>query len=552
MHWGLRLLENNQIIGEEDFLKDQFFVYSGMYGVPSFCIWWMAPDKTFKIYQGMAFKLFFYRGAYDVYYAEDFMVKSAIYDTSKNLFKIYAVGTSHEDLRTTDFITARVLTNKKDHPISGQKVLKDMFKNAFPYISVWFEEDLVDTVGYFAISFDRDFSCLDLLTKICSENSWEWYLRTDAIFIRKCLQFKDSYITFSEVENETSKSIEFMNYKFIEIEAGTCSPGALYGVDYRVIWVTFDMGGEIGGSMGVMLERNRESMLSEDAYLDTLMNIPEHLVYDRRGNDFRQDPIIVGKIFGKYSNDNRKAYEAPLFSGDVRNFAKWLRKREFKNTYTQDENPLLYNKNVIMSTPFAGDGVGIQYPQVESHRMLIAPAGDREEPVVGNAFYGFNDEVPARESEKDYRLQLPGFCLYVKENGDFSMQLDKDPSEVPEGVDSGEIGMHLIKSGDGSTPEFYLDLGGGDIMIFSQSANGTFQVVSQGTAALQIAKSILIQTTGGDVDIQSILKSISIKGVNVKIIGGDVEINGTKFIAGGVVDATMITTKGGVNPPNVL
>jgi len=350
MHWGLRFLDNDQIIGEEDFLKDQFFVYEGMYGIPNFCIWWMAADKTFNIYQGMAFKLFFYNGAYDIYYAEDFVVKTAIYDAKNNIYKIYAIGTAFHDLFKTDFVTANIFTTNKDKPISGQEIIRQMVNGAFPYLDLWFEPGLEDLVGYFAVSFDRNFTCLDLLTKICNENNWEWYLRSDALFVRKCLNFKDRYITFTEVENTSSKAIEFMNYKYLEIEAGYAHPGAWYGEEHRVIWVVYNMGGEIGGTMGVMLERNKERALSEQKYLETLMHVPEELIYERKTKNYGSSPVIVGKIFGEYSNDNRDYYEAPLFSGDVKKYAKWLRKREFRTTWTGDDEPLLYNKNIIMST----------------------------------------------------------------------------------------------------------------------------------------------------------------------------------------------------------
>ena len=171
MHWELRFLDNEIIIGEEDFLKDQFFVYEGMYGIPTFCIWWMAPDKTFKIHQGMAFKLVFYRGAYDIYFAKDFIVRSAVYDSTKSLYKIFSIETAYHDLKTTDFLTATVLTNKKDNPISGKEVIDKMIGSAFPYLNLVLDPDLIDRVGYFAISFDRNFTALDLLTKICYENS---------------------------------------------------------------------------------------------------------------------------------------------------------------------------------------------------------------------------------------------------------------------------------------------------------------------------------------------------------------------------------------------
>lgn len=560
MHWYLRLLENDQIIGEEDFLKDQFFVYEGMFGVPAFCIWWMAPDKTFQIYQGMAFKLLFYRGAYDIYYAEDFIVKSAIYDSTKNLYKIYAIGTAYNDLFTSDFITATVLTNKKDQPISGKIILENMIKQAFPYLDIWFDPNLIDRVGYFAVSFDRDFSCLDLLTKICNENNWEWYLRTDAIFIRNNLHFKERYITFTEVENDSSKSIDFLNYKYLEMEAGYAHPGALYGLDYRVLWVIYNMGGEVGGTMGVMLERNKEHPISEDAYLDTLMNIPEKLIYERKTKTYEQNSVIVGKIFGTHSTDNLGNYEAPVFSGDVKKYAKWLKKREFKTSYAPDEQPLLWNKDVALSTPYAGNGVGIQYPQDESHRILIAPDGDREEPIVGPAYFGFGDIVPKKSAAKDFRLQLPGgWCLYVKENGDTILQVNSvEAEDVIDELTAANLGMSFVESNDDSKREIQIGVDTSNVIVFTNGADGLLQMVAQGGISLQaengqivlLAPSDAISISGDTVDTQS-FGDTKIQAPKVVINAGEINLNGVKISPGGIIEATLLKTPSATVPPKI-
>ena len=559
MHWFLRLLENEQRIGEEDFLKDQFFVYEGMYGVPAFCIWWMAPDKTFQIYQGMAFKLCFYKGAYDIYYAEDFIVKTAIYDNTNNLYKIYAIGTAYNDLFTSDFIAATDL-NKKDLPISGKIVLENMIKGAFPYLDIWFDPELENKVGYFAISFDRDFSCLDLLSKICNENNWEWYLRSDAIFIRNNLHFKDKYITFTDIENESSKSIDFMNYKYIEMEADNAHPGSLYGKDYRVIWVTYNMGGGIGGIMGVMLEKNKERALSEEAYLDTLMNIPESLIYERKTKTYEQNSVIVGKIFGTHSTDNKDNYEAPIFSGDVRKYTKWLRKREFKKEYGIDEYPLRYNKNIIMSTPYAGNGVGLLFPQDESHRTLIAPDGDREEPIVGPAFFGFGDIVPKRTVVKDFRLQLPGgWCLYIKENGDTILQVNsvEAEDEITE-LTAANLGMSFVESNDVSKREIQIGLDTSNVIVFTNGTDGILQMLAQGSISLQaengeivlVAPSDQISLSGEKVNTES-FGNTKIQAPKVIINAGEINLNGVKISPGGIIEATLLKTPSATVPPKI-
>ena len=113
--------------------------------------------------------------------------------------------------------------------------------------------------------------------------------------------------------------------------------------------------------------------------------------------------------------------------------------------------------------------------------------------------------------------------------------------------------LHIKNEGDGGTPEFVLSLDNGDIITFSQGSNGTFQLIAQGTAALQIAKDILIQSGLQNVDIGAPAGKLELQGVNIKIIaGGTVEINGTMFIQGGAVVAKTATIGGMVIPPNVI
>lgn len=555
MHWELKFLDKDEIIYEGDFLKDQFFVYEGMFGIPSFCIWWMADDKTNEIYLGRAFSLELFNETADIYFSRQFVIESAIYDSVNNIYKIYAVDIAFNDLKKADYIEATTFTNNKDKPLSGARIISSMIYSRFNYINLFIDQNLKERVNYFAASFDSKMSCLDLITKICDENEWEWHLDTNRLYIRNYHYIPDSNIAPADLENESSKIINFKNYKYVQMRADNAHPGSSYGDGgpFRVLWVVFYMGGEIGGTMGVMLQKRDEITITEEKYLKTLLNIPESLILERK-KDYKQDNVIVGNIFGKYSDDNIDHYESPTFSGDVKKYAKWLRKREFKKSYSEDEIPLLYNKDVIMTTPYSGDGVGILFPQGESNRILFSPGGERETPLIGPGYFGFDEEVPKRTSNNDFRLQLPGCVLYIKENGDITYEIGKNHAEIPDGTDD-EVGIHLENVGDVSTPQFTINLGGGSVLSFSEGSNGSFNVTASGSAALLIAKRILLSagTTGtGDLDLQALGGDITLQGINIKIDGGTIDINGTTFIKGGIVNATMVSTKGGNVPPNVV
>jgi len=483
MHWALVFLHNNKVIGEQDFLKDQFFVYNGLYGIPTHCIWYCAPDKTKQIYQGIAFRLAFYSMGNRIIYIEDFVIERAHYNVSTQMYEIYAVSQVYTDFVMSDMLISKAFTTNRTQPISGKEVIKKIIESSFPRVQLYLNDNLVDRVKYFGFSFDLDFNCLDFITKICAENEWEWYLRGDALFVSECLQFEDSNVVIINPEPESSKIIHFFNYKYVEIPGETVQPGSWYGETGRVIWTTYICGGEIGGTIGLMIQNNRSDTLLEGAYLETLFGIDDKLIIQRQMKDYSQQTILVGKIFGKWSNNNRDEYEAPRFSGDVRKFTKWLRTREFKNKYSTDEDTLLYSENIRQTTPYAGNNVGIQYPQDESHHILISPSGDREDPLVGPAFFGFNEDIPKRDSNKDYRLQLPGAVIYIKEDGEIIIEQSGDGSSVPSG--SG----NYIKIGSDGT--IYIDCSS-QINIGDNSS----AIQIGGPGALALAQALHTHPTG--------------------------------------------------------
>lgn len=446
MNWGLMYLHNKKMIGGEDFLKDQFFVYNGLYGIPSHCIWYCAPDKTKEIYQGISFRLWFYNElSGKLVYIEDFIIETSRFNVASQMYEIYATSVIFDDFITSTNLDSKVFTTNRRQPLSGQEIIKRLVESSFPRVRLSFNSNLVDIIKYFGYSFDLDFNALDLLTKICAENKWEWYLRGDGLFISHCLSVNDTNAVIKNPEPYSSKIIHFFNYKFVEMPTDTAQPGSWYGENGRVIWTRYIVGQDIGSMMGLMVENNRVNTLLEGSYLDTLFGIDDKYIIERQMKDYSQNFIIVGKIFGEYKDSNREEYEVPKFSGDVRNFTKWLRTREFKDKFTEKDHPLLYSENVRQTTPYAGDNVGIQYPQDDSHHILFSPYGKREDPLLGPAFYGFNETIPKRNSEKDYRLTLPGATIYIKEDGEIILEQVTATAGVPTGT-----GVYIKIAADGT------------------------------------------------------------------------------------------------------
>lgn len=494
MEWGIMFFHNGKVIGQRDFLKDQINVYVGLYGVPTHCVWWMAPDKTKTIYQGLAFRLFLYGGKGHIQYIEDFVVERAIYDSVNDMYKIYAVSVVFHDIMTSGSLKAGKLTNNKDQPISGLKVLK----NVLGYLGLnVVATNATDRIGYFSFSFDPSFTYLDFITKICYDNKWEWYINGTTLFVSDYFYVKDQYIKMADVEEPVKKEINYGMFKHILVDGETCQPGSVYGEknQYRVLWVIFSVGGEISGLMSVMLQKTINKHLTENRYLNTLFEVSNRLVAERRLKQIKQEDIILGRKYGEVTDDNRDDYEAPEFTGDYKSAPKSVKKRQFVERYTKDSPPLIYNKDVIQTSPYAGDGVGMLFPQDEAHHLLFSPYGDREDPLIGPAYWGFNEDVPKRDDKKDFRLQLPdGTCIYNHHDSALHIIAEKRVIVSYGGIDSTESTAptnkaDIIIDSDGIMIEndagsMYIDLGNNGIELGANvTINGNLTVKGQAKAS---------------------------------------------------------------------
>lgn len=496
MEWAIMFFHSGRIIGQRDFLRDQINVYVGMYGVPTHCVWWMAPDKTETIYQGLTFRLFLYGGKGHVQYIEDFVVERAIYDSVNDMYKIYSISSIFHDLMTSGTFKAGKLTNNKDQPINALNVLK----NVIGYLGLnVIATNATERIGYFAFSFDPNFTYLDFITKICYDNKWEWYINGTTLFVSDYFYFKDQHIKMADVEEPVKKEINYGMLKHILVDGETCQPGSTYEDNqYRVLWVIYSVGGEISGLMSVMLQKIINKHLTENRYLNTLFEVSDRLILERKLNQIKQQEVILGKKYGEVTDDNRDDYEAPEFTGDYKSCPKSVKKRQFVERYTKDSPPIIYNKDVIQTSPYAGDGVGMLFPQDEAHHLLFSPYGDREDPLIGPAYWGFNEDVPKRDDKKDFRLQLPNNTavyydsesgiLYIIANnrliintqGVVSSDTDNIPVPNAPKIDMKEQEI-LLKGGGG---RYYIDISNGKLELGPDvTINGNLTVKGQAKAS---------------------------------------------------------------------
>lgn len=434
----MQLLHRTEVFGEEDFISDQLIVYLGMYGVPSYCLWYAASDKTKIIEMGLIFRLSFYREANDLIYVEDFMIKSAMYDSVTQHFKIYAESRAfYEFEKNIGFTFKEWSTKNKREPdaaVSPKIVLGTVLMKTNPDIAIVFVPPITERKFYLFNSFDSNFSVLDFVTKVCAENQWEWYLRGDAIFISDVFTMPGNELYETDRPEYKRREINTLDYTYVQTIGDAAIPGLQYkgGAGGRVLWVIHQLGGKIGHEMKICIYKTH-TRLREEHYIESLVDYARQLGLNRLQKNYTQKQILIGNIFGEYTDEERNNYEAAEFGADIDNPGNSPADRLFKNKYEEGDNAFIYLKKPMMTSPYAGNGVGLQFPQADSHRILFSPFGNREYALVGPAYWANEDVIPERYSEKDYRLSLPGATIYIKEDGEIIIEQSSIPGSVPSG-----------------------------------------------------------------------------------------------------------------------
>lgn len=451
LYWGIQF-PGRIIIGFREFPEDQLIFYKGFYGVPSYLIWYARPwpDKPYITNVGEIFEFMMFEAPRDFDefgftqkepdFEDDMVVESISYDLTKQMYKIVAVSHFWKILSTKRLIP-HLEVGKQDTPISGIDVIKGLIetpnerKLKHSFVESEISKDPI--VKYVHINVDPEVSALDLITKICLENGWEWYIgkgvikegfRTNVLYIGEKLVIPGIYGLPFNPEPEHSKTIETNRFKSITIESVWVDPMTIAGrpeVDGRVVWIKVFLGNS-GGLMTIMLHKiGKENSitgmktfhyLAENDYINMLDGLAKGWGEQRQWKIMRSFPVLMGKMYGEFGPDETDKYITPLFSADVDTRTKDLSTRTFKTEYSPGEQPYYQTKNNKITTPYAGNGVGVQYPQDESHRLLFAPDGERDVALVGSAYYGPGDEVPYRVTSKDYRLQFPDETVLYNQN----------------------------------------------------------------------------------------------------------------------------------------
>lgn len=415
--WIIQFEDSGEAFNAFDFQNDQIILYIGMYGVPSYVVWYIAPDKTKILGLGTKFKLAMSAGANKWGYMCSYIIENIIFDVRRQKYRCFAVSVPHQKLALGTRIRSTYLTKNRDEPVSGFDFITTLVKECtMGEIEVVPIKPVTDRIKYLQVSLDPNISALDLITKICSENRWEWYLSGQKLFIGDVVKIENLNVLDKEQDVDHKKSTDNIYLSHHVISSMGAEPGMMYGKDSRVLWVKYYQSVKKGCLASIMVTPFLDIRVSEKSFISTLQEEALALGRVRLNKSLTPQQIILGKQYGTiedYVDENLDNYEMPEFSGDPLNPSKDLRKYEFKTEFSSDESHFKYIQNAKMSTPYAGNGIGVLFPQTSGHRILFSPGGERDIGIIGPGFFGANDNVPKRDYPADFRFQFEDSgCIY--------------------------------------------------------------------------------------------------------------------------------------------
>lgn len=451
MFWIIKYTQSDKLgqltdvhFGSKEYDFDQINIHVGMFGVPGFMFWHCKPDKPIMIEIGSHLTLTLFNDGGDIQLCQDYLIHSAFYNPKIFQYEIYGIEQTWYNLSADTNHPLHEFTSNKDEPRTPYKVIQKIVARQNIAVSFLGEVDLKE--GYVSLPFDSSHSSLDIITKICYDNNWEFCIMTGEVFIGQPF-WMEIQAKGGEHDKESVKSIRSGLFTTTLVKAHGADPGFLWDEE-RIVWVEYWVGGQIGGQCNVCTYASLLNPLTEELYCETLTGWARTLALERKRNNFKTDSLLLGKMYGSFINERMDKYEAPMFIGAVDNPTKDPFSKTFRADAEAKKLQPLQTKFTMMTTPYAGDGVGLVFPQDDSYRVLFTPDGDREMALIGPAYFHRDHPPPKRSNVKDFRLQLPnGWCLYVKEDGDTYLQMaDTEATSAPS-EDTSKVFLHFNING---------------------------------------------------------------------------------------------------------
>ena len=452
---GQQIISNFK--GFQERTLDDIVVFSGMYGLDSYMLWYIHKDLHGYDYNtsNLNLRLFADTDKNKSFWENKYRVVEVKYDPKTSRYVLFALS---EDsiILNTKLLSWRISSIKWKEERKAYEVLEEILEENGILAVNFFQtenEELIDFT-YNQITFDSNWSVRDFINYICDDNKYEWYVYNKVLYVgkelftRKSMNISAKYVEASDQLSESSL------FKKIQ---GDLRPADVLGhIDnrWRCIWAKHIVG-KSGGMTKACFSKIGSGRVDKLLYLSTLEGEREinNATFIFAHNQFNSYSIGMGSILkdeGEALYVDEVSVQKDTDTYKVRNPNEMV----FDRGNEDDVSRIVSSKeHVVRSTPYLDHNAGILFPSVELDNpppnSIIFNIKGREESSVLGPFVMNNGKdlvIPFKTDKLDFRLQLPGgWCMYVDKDNVMVIEKNADPSKKPTGS-----GTYIKFDGDGN------------------------------------------------------------------------------------------------------
>ncbi|MEE9438998.1 MAG: hypothetical protein V3V14_08370 [Saprospiraceae bacterium] len=508
----------------KDRQEDELIVFRGIYGLDAYLIWDVFQNLPHYDFgrASLDLRLFLEGNTKAPFFTDQFKVIDVKYDPKTSRYRVFAISHDSATLQSllTDYDVTSLSYSENRTP---KQVLIDVLQERGEEENKIFDVEFHEhpqqeehrNFEYRSLTINNEWRVLDFINYIADQNEFEWLVRGGTLYIGKEL--------FADVTKNSTKPFDIGADKeakspFFKMILGPTRPmDALSHInkEWRCIW-TKHWAGKSGGNSEGCFVRIGSGTVDKELYFRTLRGIIEKTLATRLLNQkLTSHSVMLGSIL------KDEGSERFIDSVSIQKNKELFKINTPENVKIDRKDSINTKEKIARTTPYLDEGSGLLFPSMQlgniepPNSIVFNIEGKEESSALGPFIMGKNGDlaIPAKDL-MDFRLQFPnGWCLYVKESGDTILQVeDTDDQTIPDELEIGKQGLHLIVENEQGNREFVMGLDTSNFIEFKNSDEG-FKVLAEGTVYLSSDKNMLLQVNGDDnIEIISISGKTLIQG----------------------------------------
>jgi len=428
--------------------SDELVVFSGMYGIDNYLVWFIHKDLPIQDFStvNLELRLFLDADLGKTTWQQRYKIIDLRYSASQSRYYLYAINIDSAKLQTklSDYgITSlRWLSSR-----SPKQVLIDVLEKGkepifkIQYHTHPFETDLRN-FEYRSLSINDEWTVGDFINYIAEQNHFEWMVKDGLLHIGKELRaIKTLYSSFAQLPIDNITKTTF--YNKYNGDFRPFEPLTHIEKDWKCVWVKHYVG-KSGGTTKACWTRIGGGQVDKEIYLRSLEDDPERSfgvkLFDAKstseyillGNEVEDAGVVqwVDKISVQKNREKFKVNNP----NDVR-----------MDRGADEKYPVTNTKEYICrSSPYFDHNAGLQFPvsnlEDEEGNKIVPPnriifnVWGKEEASVAGPFVSGNGELDfslPHKAPEDFRLTFRnGWTWYTAENGRTIIQSANLPTQI--------------------------------------------------------------------------------------------------------------------------